>query len=280
MNERAPGKVNLCLFLGPARADGRHELVTVFESVSLADELTLAPASEDEVVCPGVCGPNLVADALRLLRQHGWEGPPVRIEITKRVPVAAGMAGGSADAAAALRLAGRLAPVPERVVAEIAASLGSDVPSQLAPGLALGTGAGDVVRALAPLAPHAFAIVPLHHRLSTAAVYAEADRLGLGRTAAELEGVRHGWKERIGVNDLEPASRSLCPAIDDALSALRATGAEQALVCGSGPTCAGIWWGEEAADRAGAAATALAPRFPDATPAVPVSGIGHNSPFV
>jgi 4-diphosphocytidyl-2-C-methyl-D-erythritol kinase len=280
VNERAPGKVNLCLCLGPARADGRHELVTVFESVSLADELTLAPASEDEVVCPGVYGPNLVTDALRLLREHGWEGPPVRIEITKRIPVAAGMAGGSADAAAALRLAARLAPVPEPVAAEIAAALGSDVPSQLAPGLALGTGAGDVVQALAPLPPHAFAIVPLRHRLSTAAVYAEADRLGLPRPAAELDRVRHGWKEEIGVNDLEPASRSLCPAIDDALSAIRAVGAEQVLVCGSGPTCAGIWWGEAAADRAAAAATALAPRFPGAIPVVPVSGIGHNSPFV
>ncbi len=155
MRERAPGKINLCLFLGPARADGRHELVTVFESVSLFDELTLTVASEDQVVCPEVRGPNLVTEAIRLLREHGWDGPPVRIEIAKRIPLAAGMAGGSADAAAALRLAAHLAPLPERTAVEIAAALGSDVPSQLTPGLALGTGAGDSIERLPAVAPHA-----------------------------------------------------------------------------------------------------------------------------
>jgi 4-diphosphocytidyl-2-C-methyl-D-erythritol kinase len=280
MRELAPGKVNLCLFLGPTRTDGRHQLVTVLESVSLFDELTLTVASEDEVVCPGVRGPNLVTDALRLLREHGWDGPPVRIEITKRIPVAAGMAGGSADAAAALRLAARLAPLSAGSAAEIAAALGSDVPSQLAPGLALGTGAGDVVERLPAVAPHAFVIVPLPRPLSTAAVYAEADRLGLGRPAQELQTLSDGWRDRVGVNDLEPASRSLCPPIDGVLAALRGAGGEQAFVCGSGPTCAGIWWGGEASVRAGAAANSLAPRFPGATAVVPVIGIGHNSPFV
>src|ERR1700680_4715174 len=87
----APGKVNLCLFLGPLREDGRHELVTLLESVSLADELTLeSDAEHDCVVCPGVEGPNLVADALAGLRARGWDAPPVRIEIVKRIPVAAG----------------------------------------------------------------------------------------------------------------------------------------------------------------------------------------------
>ena len=280
MREQAPGKVNLCLFLGPARTDGRHELVTVLESVSLFDELTLTVASEDEVVCPGVRGPNLVTDALRLLREHGWDGPPVRIEITKRIPVAAGMAGGSADAAAALRLAAHLAPVRAGTAVEIAAALGSDVPSQLAPGLALGTGAGDVVEPLRALAPHAFAIVPLPHALSTPAVYAEADRLGLGRAPDELRALRAEWRGSVGVNDLEAASRSLCPPIDEALAALLGAGAEQAFVCGSGPTCAGIWWGAEASDLASAAANSLVPQFPGATSVVPVTGIGHNSPFV
>jgi 4-diphosphocytidyl-2-C-methyl-D-erythritol kinase len=278
--EQAPGKVNLCLFLGQARADGRHELVTVFESVSLFDQLTLTVASADEVVCPGVPGPNLVTDALRLLREHGWDGPTVRIEIAKRIPVAAGMAGCSADAAAALRLAARLAPVPERMAIEIAAALGSDVPSQLAPGVALGTGAGDLVERLPAVSPHAFAIVPLPHPLSTAAVYAEADRLGLGRTTEELRMLQDGWRDRLGVNDLEAASRSLCPPIDGALTALRGAGAEQAFVCGSGPTCAGLWWGGEASERAAAAANSLAPDFPGAIAVVPVTGIGHNSPFV
>src|SRR5437660_5091326 len=99
--ELAPGKVNLCLFLGGPRPDGRHELVTLFESVTVFDELeleVLSQAAEDEVVCRGVEAPNLVAAALRELRARGWSAPAVRIEITKRIPVAAGMGGGSADA--------------------------------------------------------------------------------------------------------------------------------------------------------------------------------------
>ena len=112
----APGKVNLCLFLGGDRHDGRHELVTrdrvgVARGRARADRHARRP--DDEVVCPGVEGPNLVARALAGLRARGWDAPPVRIEIDKRIPVAAGMGGGSADAAAALRLASRLAPVAE-----------------------------------------------------------------------------------------------------------------------------------------------------------------------
>jgi 4-diphosphocytidyl-2-C-methyl-D-erythritol kinase len=276
----APGKVNLCLFLGATRQDGRHELVTLFESVSLVDELSLttdADADGDEVICPGVDGPNLVTAALAALRDRGWSGPPVRIEIDKRIPVAAGMGGGSADAAAALRLARRAAPVPASSLMEIATGLGADVPAQLEPGLSLGTGAGEVVEALAPVEPHAFAIVPLPHALSTAAVYAEADRLGLGRRSEELAGLRGAWREHIGVNDLEPASLSLCPSIGDALEALRGVGADHALVCGSGPTCAGLWWGPDGIERAQEAVSTLVPAFPQATAVVPVAGIGHNS---
>ena len=119
----APGKVNLALFLGPTRDDGRHELVTLLESLSLADELVLetlesAPAmAQDEVVCPGIEGENLVARALAALRKRGWDAAPVRIDVDKRIPVAAGMGGGSADAAAALRMAVELAPGrPEEVM--------------------------------------------------------------------------------------------------------------------------------------------------------------------
>ena len=104
----APGKVNLCLFIGRPRPDGYHPLVSLVQPVSLADELELEPAAgdADEVVCPGVDGENLAAVALARFRAAtGWDGPPVRITIAKRVPVAAGMGGGSADAAAALRLA-------------------------------------------------------------------------------------------------------------------------------------------------------------------------------
>ncbi len=275
---RAPGKLNLCLFLGPVRSDGRHELVTVLESVSLADELELTTldAGLDRVECPGVEGENLAATALAGLRARGWEAPPVQLRIDKRVPVAAGMGGGSADAAAALRLAVELAPGRPEEVAELAAELGADVPSQLAPGLTLATGAGDEIEPLAPLAPHAFVIVPLAARLATAHVYAEADRLGLPRDGEEL-GRRYQQlldalepegqlAPELLVNDLEPAAVSLCPPIGGTLEAVRAGGAQRAIVCGSGPTVAGVFWGADALERA----AELAGRFPGALPASPV----------
>jgi 4-diphosphocytidyl-2-C-methyl-D-erythritol kinase len=268
----APGKVNLCLFLGGTRADGRHQLVTVFESVSLVDDVSLSEGdgSNDEVDCDGISGPNLALDALTALRARGWEAPPLRVEIHKRIPVAAGMGGGSSDAAAVLLLAARLSPVAPELLRDVAASLGADVPAQLTPGVSLGTGAGDIVEPLPALAAHAFVIVPLPHALSTAHVYREADRLGLGRPDAELstlaDRIRAG--ERPLGNDLEPASRSLCPEIEPALDALRAAGAAHAFVCGSGPTCAGLWWGR--GRKAAAALPALRERYPSAVLVHPV----------
>ncbi len=276
----APGKVNLCLFLGRPREDGRHELVTLYESVSLADELRLSTAEADQVLCPGVDGPNLVTGALARLRELGWNGPPVRIEIAKRIPVAAGMGGGSADAAASLRLAQALDPVEPQLLTALAAELGADVPSQLEPGLALGTGAGELVRRLPPMVPHAWLILPSRFSLSTAEVYREADRLGLGRSAEELvlrqdqlQGALSGsgrLPDELIVNDLQPAAMSLCPSITDGLRDARSAGAEHALVCGSGPTIAGVFWGRAAARRATGAAAALGSRYPGATSAVPV----------
>jgi len=295
----APGKVNLCLCLGEARPDGRHELVTLFESVSLADELlvTTVAGDRDQVICPGVRGPNLVSSALHGLRSSGWRAPAIRVEIRKRVPVAAGMGGGSADAAAMLRLAPRLAPVPASVLAELARRLGADVPSQLQPGVALGTGAGEVVQPLSPLAPHAFLILPQPVALSTAEVYREADRLGLSRAADQLsvthlELVRALGSEGVGarlggarlggagaelplwllVNDLEPAAISLCPQIGEAREAALAAGAEHAIVCGSGPTVAGLYRGADSLGRATVAARALGGRFPGSAAAVPAPG--------
>jgi 4-diphosphocytidyl-2-C-methyl-D-erythritol kinase len=278
----APGKVNLCLFLGGARADGRHEIVTLFESVSLADELQLTVLDEgpDEVVCRGIEGPNLVSAAVEALRRMGWRGPPVRIDVTKWIPVAGGMGGGSADAAAALRLADAVATVDSGVARDVAVSLGADVPSQLRPGVCVGTGAGDVVQPAPSLAEHAFVIVPLPLELSTATVYGEADRLGQGRTESELAergaalaaalAPQARLPEELLVNDLEPATLSLCPAVGDALEAARRAGADHALVCGSGPTVAGLFWGPEAAQRAADAEAGLAGRYPEAYAAEPV----------
>jgi 4-diphosphocytidyl-2-C-methyl-D-erythritol kinase len=285
LRARAPAKVNLSLLLGGVRPDGRHELVTVFESVSLCDDLelsVLAPgAGSDEVVCHGVEGTNLVASALEGLRAHGWDGPRVRVRVRKRIPVAAGMGGGSADAAATLRLSAALREPPAEAIARVAAALGADVPSQLAPGVSIGTGAGDTVEPVPPLRPHAFVIVPLALRLSTADVYREADRLGLRREGVELDRALRGLRESLhepaatlpaewAVNDLQPAALSLRSEIEAALDAARFAGAERVLVCGSGPTVAGLFAGQLALERARDGAAALAGRYAGACLAVPV----------
>ncbi len=288
---RAPAKVNLCLFVGPVRPDGRHELVTLFESVSLADELRLRTREQgvDEVHCPGVTGPNLVGQALDGLRVQGWAGPAVTVEIEKRIPVAAGMGGGSADAAATLRLAVELAPVRPEALAALAASLGADVPSQLVPGLAVGTGAGDEIEPFAPLTPHGLLVLPQTAGLSTADVYREADVLGLPRSSAELEAghahliaeVTPGARlsDELLVNDLGPAAEALCPPVSAALEDAREAGADRTIVCGSGPTVVGVFWGESGHHQAAAAAAALRPRYPRAIDVVPV-GADYGMPRI
>ncbi len=245
----APAKLNLCLYLGGRREDGLHELCSLFEPLALADLIEVSEAARDEVLCPGVEGENLAARALAELRAAGWEHPPLRVEINKRVPVAAGLGGGSSDAAAILRLAaGEVAELPE-----IAARLGADVPSQLRPSLALVRGAGELVEPLPEPAPHAVVLLPDGGGLGTASVFAEADRLGVGREAAELEELAVRLREVAGagaspltypellVNDLEAPARSLRPGIGDALDELREAGAAVAILSGSGPTAVGLF---------------------------------------
>jgi len=261
MQIHAPAKLNLCLYLGPRRDDGLHELCSLFEPLALADLITLPTLTTpgggqsrkgvelDEVVCPEVEGENLAARALAALRERGWRRPPLRVEIEKRIPVAAGLGGGSADAAAILRLAaGEVAGLDE-----IALGLGADVPSQLRPALVLVRGAGERVERLPEPASHAVVLLPGGGGLATAAVFAEADRLGLGRTTEELDELAGALRAAAGagasplafpellVNDLEPAARSLRPDIGEALDALRAAGASHALLTGSGPTAFGLF---------------------------------------
>lgn len=289
----APAKVNLGLFVGPLRTDGRHELVTVVQSISLADEVWLEPAAKgavaDEVVCPGVEGPNLAGEALAAFRiEAGWDGPPVRVRIDKRVPVAAGLGGGSGDAAAALRLAAAAAGRGDGALVDVAARLGADVPAQVSPGRWLAGGAGERLEALpAPAARLAVLVLPLAASLSTAAVYAEADRLRLARGTVELAAAHRGLAGALAggaalppadllVNDLQDAARSLCPDVDDALAEARRVGADVALVSGSGPTVLGLFAGGDAAARAEHARDQLAGRQPAAVVAEPVgAGFGH-----
>jgi 4-diphosphocytidyl-2-C-methyl-D-erythritol kinase len=271
----APGKVNLCLFVGAPRGDGLHPLASVVQSVTLADELTLTPGTQrDEVVCPGVEGPNLAARAVELFRQATGFAAPLRLEIAKRVPVAAGMGGGSGDAAAALRLVAAAAGVEdEALLHELAVALGADVPAQLRPGRTLMLGAGERVVRLPDAEPFGLVVVPLDAALSTPDVYRAFDRSGPPRAHAELAALAEELAtgtlapERI-VNDLQDAARALCPAIDPALDAVRAAGARHALVSGSGPTVFGLFGDAAAAE---AAASDLRGGYPRAVAAAPVA---------
>jgi 4-diphosphocytidyl-2-C-methyl-D-erythritol kinase len=276
----APAKVNLCLFVGAPRADGLHPLASVVQSLTLADELTLAPApdgrsGDDEVVCPGVAGPNLAGRALAAFRTAtGWDAGPQRLEIVKRVPVAGGMGGGSADAAAALRLAAAAAGIDDdALLHELAVGLGADVPAQVRPGRALMLGAGERVVRLPDPEPFGLAVVPLDTELSTPAVYREFDASSRAREPEELAALADELStgaladERI-VNDLQDAARRMCPAIDPALGALRETGARHALVSGSGPTVFGLHASRADAERAVAA---LRDRYPRAVAAAPIA---------
>jgi 4-diphosphocytidyl-2-C-methyl-D-erythritol kinase len=247
VREIAPAKINLCLYVGAVRPDGYHELVSVMQAIDLADrlELTDSEATADEVRCPGVEGPNLAARALAVFRERtGWNGPPQLLEIEKRIPVAAGLGGGSADAAATLRLLARRSGHGDHSeLLEIAISLGADVPSQLRPGRWLAEGVGERLTQL-PVAPAVgIVVLPSAAKLSAAAVYAEADRLGLTRSADELAAALAALDPNRPepVNDLEQAARSLESTIDGSIDAARGAGAVSAFVSGSGPTVLGLF---------------------------------------
>jgi 4-diphosphocytidyl-2-C-methyl-D-erythritol kinase len=310
----APAKINLGLFLGPLRAvDSRHELATVMQSISLADELTLEPAPEgadgDQVLCPGVPGPaaaNLATAAIAAFRARtGWRAPPQRLSIRKRIPIAAGLAGGSADAAAALRLVARAAGIEDRaLLLELAAELGADVAAQVSPGRWLASGAGETLEALPPpRGAFGVLVAPLAGELSTAAVYAEADRLGLGRGADAVARLRGELRDSLETgaplpaarellhNDLQRAAVSLYPQIAPALARVREAGADFVLLSGSGPTvlglfaraadaplAAGVLAARAEAEQAGSspAAVAAAPVQSDFGEPVPVDGEGGD----
>ncbi len=272
----APAKINVCLYLGPVRDDGRHELVSVMQSVSLADRVTLEHADgvRDEVVSPGsrrrrTSWPRALA-GLRTI--SGWSGPAVRVTVDKRIPVAAGMAGGSADAGAALRLA-RARGRRHRRTTSCTRSLRCSAPTcppRSGPDACWPPAPATSCDRVPGVSPYAVVVVPDRDGLATADVFREADRLGLPRDAASLAEVREAvlaalpdLPDELCVNELEPAALSLRPDLAERLAGLRAAGADVALVSGSGPTTLGLFRDEQAA-------RAAAERFPRAVVARPV----------
>lgn len=254
---RAPAKVNLHLGVGDVRPDGFHELVTVFQALSLHDDVTLTPsdALTLHVTGEGVRDvptdpTNLAARAVVALAERYGRDPNMRIDIAKGIPVAGGMAGGSADAAAALLGAATLwgLEIGRDDLDEVAATLGSDVPFSLHGHTALGTGRGErLIPALARGEFH-WTLALAREGLSTPAVYHELDRLReagdpprAGSPDALLAAVASGDPHRLApllANDLQAAALSLQPGLRRTLRAGMEAGALAGIVSGSGPTCA------------------------------------------
>jgi 4-diphosphocytidyl-2-C-methyl-D-erythritol kinase len=264
---RVPAKLNLQLAVGPVRGDGYHPLVTVFHAVSLFDEVTVRPASRTSITITGEDAAAVPADKTNLAWQAAaalarsakrtQRDSGVRIEIRKRIPVAAGLAGGSADAAAVLVACNELwqTGLSSGELRQIGGGLGSDVPFALLGGTAVGRGRGeDLTRALAAGNYH-WALAFGQSGLSTAQVYATWDRLRAARAQGPeaspaagpelspelMTALRSGDPAAVGPllsNDLQPAALSLRPELRRTLAAGSEFGALGAIVSGSGPTCA------------------------------------------
>ncbi|MGV9344775.1 4-(cytidine 5'-diphospho)-2-C-methyl-D-erythritol kinase [Streptomyces spiralis] len=271
---RVPAKVNVQLAVGAARPDGFHDLANVFLAVGLYDEVTVTPADELRVTCEGPDAAQVPLDrtnlaaraAVALAARRGIE-PAVHVHIAKDIPVAGGMAGGSADGAGALLACNTLwgTGASRAELLAICAELGSDVPFSLVGGAALGTGRGEQLTALEVGGTFHWVFAVADGGLSTPAVYGEFDRLNEGievpapvvsedLLAALAKGDATALAAALS-NDLQPAALSLRPSLADTLAAGRAAGARAGLVSGSGPTTAFL-----AADAESAAAVAEALR--------------------
>ena len=259
---RVPGKVNLYLAVGECRDDGYHELTTIFHAVSLLDEVTVRNADVLSLDMSGEGVESLPTDernlawrAAELMAEHVGRSPDVAITVEKSIPVAGGMAGGSADAAAVLVGMNTLweLGVPRRDLHALAAQLGSDVPFALHGGTALGTGRGEELATVLARNTFHWVLAFAAGGLSTPAVFTELDRLRETADSNRAEPPRLDDPEPVLAalasgdptqlapllgNDLQPAAVSLDPGLRRTLRAGAEAGALAGIVSGSGPTCA------------------------------------------
>lgn len=268
---RVPAKINLHLSVGPLRVDGFHDVTTVLHAVSLLDEVVVRPARTLRVTVEGEGAgelptgtANLAWRAAELLAATAGVEPAVHVELRRTIPVAGGMAGGSADGAATLLACAALWELdttkPE--LATLAAELGSDAAFPLTGGTALGTGRGEQLTPVLTSGEFHWVLALAPFGISTAAAYAELDRLRacgeapdpVGTPDEQLDALRSGDPSRLAptlANDLQAAALSLQPSLADVLAAGVAGGALAGIVSGSGPTCAFL-----CADATGARAVA------------------------
>lgn len=273
---RVPAKVNVQLAVGGPRPDGFHDLANVFLAVGLYDEVTVTPADELRITVEGRDADQVPADAsnlaaraaLALAARREGVTPAVHIHIVKDIPVAGGMAGGSADGAAALLACDALwgTGAGREELLEICAELGSDVPFSLVGGAALGRGRGELLTALPVGGDFHWVFAVADGGLSTPAVYRECDRLRGDAPVPDpepapalLDALRTGDPVALAVslaNDLQDAAVSLRPSLAATLAAGTDAGALAGLVSGSGPTCAFLAKDAESAQAVAAALTA------------------------
>lgn len=253
---RVPAKINLHLGVGDRRADGYHDLTTVYQAIALYDEVTVVETAEpgvrvraagDDAAAVPLGTDNLAVRAAVALAGELDLTPAVSIHIAKNIPIAGGLAGGSADAAATLIGCARLwGPVEPDLLTRVAAELGSDIPFCLSGGTALGTGHGEKIEPVTTGGRYHWVVAAAEGRLSTPAVYAEVDRLretgvgGYSDSVTELlAALRTGRAEELAPclrNDMTEAAISLRPQLREILTAGVEDGALASLVSGSGPT--------------------------------------------
>ncbi|WP_028192662.1 4-(cytidine 5'-diphospho)-2-C-methyl-D-erythritol kinase [Salinispora pacifica] len=275
---RVPAKINLHLGVGPLRRDGYHELNTVYHAISVHDELTARRGDTLSLTMAGegtgelaLDESNLVIRAARALASSAGVPPHARLHLRKQIPLAGGLAGGSADAAAALVACDALwgTGLSRDELAEIAADLGSDVPFLIHGGTALGTGRGEAVSPVLarPTIWH-WVVAVADGGLSTPVAYRELDRLReagaagppLGSTDTLLAALRQSDPRVLAAalgNDLQDAALALRPSLAATLKAGEAAGALAGIVSGSGPTCVFLATGAADAERIAAELGAL-----------------------
>lgn len=266
---RVPGKVNLQLSVGPLEADGFHEVTTVFQAISIYDDVTVRFAEPGSGITLQVSGPtaqgvptdssNLAYRAAQLMIDRHDLDSDIAIHIKKEIPVAGGMAGGSADAAAVIVAFDALYELglSRDGMEKIGAELGSDVPFAITGGIAIGRGRGDQLTPVLARGSYNWVLAMSSQGLSTPAVYGECDRLRTGLDIARpqvgdsiLQALRAGDAITLGrslANDLQSAACSLRPALRLVLDVGIDYGALGAIVSGSGPTVAFLVQDEERA---------------------------------
>jgi len=255
---RVPAKVNLHLSVGQVRADGFHEITTVFQAVGVYDDVVARVADGLHIQAVGddiddvpLDSSNLAWRAAQMLAEHAHVEPDVALELHKTIPVGGGMAGGSADAAAALVACAHLwrTGTPRSELAELAAELGSDVAFPLTGGTALGTGRGEQLTPVLATGAYDWVFAFADYGIPAGDAYAELDRLratqrpptASGSPDEVLDALRAGDCGRLAdalSNDLQAAALSLHPELADVIDTGLSNGALAGIVSGSGPTCA------------------------------------------